>query len=457
MAALPAHKFAILSKLVETAPDRVVASLRLALADTADDSALGCVRRLVEAEVADRAFRGAVLSPVAPMFVGTGDSSRALTFPSRALPMIWRGLKAVESEAVARALAESQAPDTSRDQNEGLDQLVAAAARGLRGGETDEFRAAAAACDQGRTNGAAALANCLDIAAVVRRAAGKLPLWIAHAGGETSAAARLAFHDAVEISDDAGPRFFEMLAAQLAQPWMVLRIISAVMERPTERYMAETELAGFVIKVMEDIDLAITAIDGLDADGGPGIGQAIARTAEIAVAQIAEIETNFELTNKRGWGNRAHKQRLRLAAVVEGQLRETDTTALNALPMHATRLHGVQRTVPNLEEAPDPLVVNRAMALLSFTEHLRTAANYGGFSTPRLELIEKLRDAFANYVEDVLGLIRSGDVDDLSKAAAYLEVAADFSDRVAGEKAGELIRRRAQVALAPQSSTVAQN
>ena len=457
MAALPAHKSAILSKLVESSPDRVVASLQMALADTVDDSALGCVRRLVEAEVADRAFRGAVLSPVVPMFVGLGDSARTLTFPSRALPMIWRGLKAVEGEAVARSLNASETPEKSHGLVDGYDQLVTAAARGIRAGETSDFRAAAAACDLGRPGGAAALASCLEIAAVVRRATGKLPSWIAHAGGETPAAARVAYNDAVEIAEDSGPRFFEMLAAQLSQPWMVLRIISAVMERPTERYMADTELAVFVLKVMEDIDLAVAAIDSLDAESGPGTGQAMARITEIAVGQIAEIETNFELTNKHGWGNRAHKQRLRLAAVVEGQLRDAEAAALEALPMHATRLHGVQRTLPYLEGPPDPLAVNRASTLLSFTEHLRTAANYGGFSTPRLKLIEKLKEFVANYVEDVLGLIRSGDAGDLTNAAAYLEVAADFSDRVAGEKAGELVRRRAQAALTPQSPIQAQN
>ena len=457
MAALPAHKSAILRKLVETAPCRVVASLQQALAETSDDSALGSVRRLVDAEIADRSFRGDVLSPVAPMFIGHGNGARAPTFPNRALSLIWRGLKTVEGAAISEALDARALVEKTRGWDDSYDRLAAAAAQGLRDRINDDFRIAAEVCDNADPDGAATLVSCLEIAPVVRRATGKLPVWIAHASSETAAAARVAYNDAVNISDDAGPRFFAMLAAQLAHPWMVLRIISAVMERPNERYMADTELAGFVVKVMDDIELTIVAIDNLDLDGGAAAGQFAASATEIAVSQIAEIETNFEMSRKRGWGNRVQKQRLRLAAVVEGQLRAAKAATLDVLPMHATRLHGVQRTLPLLDSPPDPLGVNRARTLLVFVEDLRTAANYGGFSTARIKLIDKLSEYLANYVEDVLGLMRSEEAGDLANASAFLEVLADFSDHVAGDKAGELVRRRAQAALSAQPAVRTQN
>jgi hypothetical protein len=456
MAALPAQKAAILQKLVETAPCRVVASLQQALADTSDESALGCVRRLVDAEIADRRFRGDVLSPVAPMFVGSGNNRNTLTFPNRSLSLIWRGLKTDQAAAVAEAHAAWSSAEKVRGWDDCCDRLASAAAFGLRARENADFRAAAQLCDQARSDGAIALVNCLEISTVVRRATGKLPIWIAHAGSDTSAASRLAYNDAVEIAEDAGPRFFEMLAAQLDQPWMVLRIISAVMERPTERYMADTELAGFVVKVMDEVEVTLTAIDNLDYDGGTGVGRSLASETERAVNQIAEIETNFELNRKRGWGARAQKQRQRLATLVESQFRAAEKATLDVLPMHTTQLHGIQRTVPLLDSPPDPLLVNRATTLLSFMEAARTAANYGGFSTARSKLIEKLGEFLANYVEDVLGLVRSGEAGDLGNAGAFLEVLADFSEQVTGEKAGELVRRRAHAALSARPAAVGQ-
>ena len=53
--------------------------------------------------------------------------------------------------------------------------------------------------------------------------------------------------------------------------------------------------------------------------------------------------------------------------------------------------------------------------------------------------------------------MRSEEAGDLANASAFLEVLADFSDHVAGDKAGELVRRRAQAALSAQPAVRTQN
>ena len=330
--------------------------------------------------------------------------------------------------------------------------MVAIAGIRLRSRTGTDFRAAAEICDLGRPNGADQLASCLEIAAVVRRAVRRLPEWLAHPGNETAASARLAYKDAVEISEDAGPRFFEMLAAQMPQPWMVLRIISAVMDNPTERYLADSELACFAEAVMDDIDAALVRIAGFNPDEGVAAARAAADMAELVVRQMLEVETSVDLDREHGWGQRVHKQRLRFVEVVEGRLREAEKAVTEALPMPVTRLRRVTRSIPRLSEMPDARLVGRATALLSFAEALRTTANYGGFSATRAKVIEKLTEFLASYVQEVLDLIRSGEVEVLENAAAYLEAAAGFSHLVAGDKAGALVRRRAHTALHPEAS-----
>ena len=100
MAALSERKIAIVRTLVESAPDKVVGSLRQALAETSDESALGGVKRLVEVEVYERNLRNTVLQPIAPMCVGAGDDPHKLTFPSRVLGLVWRGVRAMDLEDV---------------------------------------------------------------------------------------------------------------------------------------------------------------------------------------------------------------------------------------------------------------------------------------------------------------------------------------------------------------------
>ena len=314
MAALSERKIAIVRTLVETAPDKVVGGLQAALAETASDSALGGVRRLVEAEFRDRSLRNIILQPIAPMCVGGGDDPRKLTFPSRALALIWRGLRASHGDLIEQVRLDLDDHAPVHTLMAAFDELGVAAAAGLRAAETPEYKSAAQVCDQAREGGAEILAACLDLAPIVRRGTQRLPEWLAHSGSEVTAAARLAYKDAVAIAEDAGTRFFDMLAAQMAQPWMVLRVISAVMDKPTERYLRDSELAGFGEALLADIDAALAAIGGLKADDGPAAGREVARKAELVVQQIMEVETCVDLQREHGWGARVAKQRASLAA-----------------------------------------------------------------------------------------------------------------------------------------------
>lgn len=452
MSALPERKIAIVRTLVESAPDKVVGSLRQALSDASANSALYDVKQVVETEVAERTLRNTILQPIAPMCVGAGDHPHRLTFPSRVLPLVWRGLRAVESETIDHARTAVEDLEPAHVVQEAYDRLTAAAAAGVRAREVEPFRLAAEICDAAQEDGAEVLAVCLDLAPVVRRATQRMPEWLAHPGSETTAATRLSYRDAVELHDEAGAKFFEMLAAQLAHPWMIMRVISAVMDKPTERYLADSEMAGFGEHLLEDIEGAIHSIAKLDVDGGPAVGREAAKLADLIVQQIMEIENSVNLEREHGWGQRVGKQRASLATVIEGQLREAERATMEALPMHAPRNQRVRRQVPRLAAPPDDRLVGRAMTLLSFTDELRSTANYGGFSTARNKLVEKLGEYIDHYVEEILDLVRTGDVEDRDVAEAFLERAANFDALIRGAKAADLIRRRAHSALHPETA-----
>ena len=454
MAGLSEQRMAIVRTLVETAPDRIVGSLQQALSETPEGSALGGVRQLVETEMFDRGLRNVVLQPIVPMCVPDGDP-RTVTFPPRVLSLLWRALRVHHPDLVRPlgGIDDDIAPAMLIDRQ---DILAAVAARGLREVSLPEFITVAKVCDGARPNGAALMADYLQIAAIVRRATQRLPDWISHPGGETTAAARLAYRDAVELADDAGPRFFQMLAAQMAQPWMVLRIISAVMDKPTERYLRDSELSSFGEAVFDDVDEALAAIACLDPEDGADAARKLAKLAKLVVQQVLEIETGMDLQRDQGWGLRAVKQRASLASIVESRLREAEKVSLEALPMQNGRQPRDRRPMPHLGAPPEPRVVGRAMALLSFCEEIRTTANYGGFASARTKMVEKLSGYIDHYVEDVLDMLRSGEADDPQVATAYLHLAADLKQLLVGGKAGELIRRRAFAAIVPERAAAAE-
>ena len=458
MAALSGRNREIVRTLVQSAPDGVVARLQQALAETGDDAILGEVRQLVEAEVRDRELRDRVLAPLAPLCVGDGSDPDRLTFPVQILRLIWRALKTaapqemaeVQSAATAYelAIASQKRPE---DPAAAYDALLAKCAEALRAPASREFQTIADLGDAARTSGAATLAACLDIAPVVRQAMERLPAWIGHPSDEVTAAARVAFKDAVQIAEDAGPRYFEMLAAHLNPPWKVLRVISAVMERPTERYLAESELQGFAERTTSDIDRALAAISHLDLDSGPSLARAVGHGVGEINNQIYELEHYFELDPTYGWGKHSLEQKNALAGAVESRLKDAERYALEALPSEVSTASKFRRSSPSLEEPPLATIVKRASAALAFSQAVRPFADHGGYSSASRKLQEKISTYLDRYVEEVLETVRAGRCEP-TVAHAYLLVAADFAAFVRDEAAADLIRRRAEAVRPPESA-----
>jgi hypothetical protein len=449
MAALSERKLEIVRTLVETAPDKVVNGLHQALAEASGDTALASVRRLVETESRDRQLRNIVLLPIAPMCVGDGRDPLRLTFPARVMGLIWRGLKAYHPAVVTNAelaLYDYRPGETSNDQ---FDRLLRLAAKGVRAAEHREFRTVGEICDAARPDGAAALLACLDLGGVVRGAAHKLPAWTAQQNGDATIAARLAYKDAVAISDDAGPRFFQMLAAQLQNDWMILRIVSAVMDKPTERYLAETELGMFGQYILHEIENALDGIANFDLDGGAPAAVEAGRQVDQVTQQATDLETYVTVSREHGWGKALVKHRKSLAAIVEGRFREAEKYFAEALPGVRTKGKGARRNAPDPSQPLDPVAVRRCTTLLTFVGEVRFSSNYGGFASARSKLLESLGEQLDQHVAELLDLLKTGEAETAANVRAYLDVAADFSGQVRDEKAAELVRRRAASAAAP--------
>ena len=259
----------------------------------------------------------------------------------------------------------------------------------------------------------------------------------------TASGDRAVAKDAAAIVPESGPLFFDMLAAHLNPPWQILRIISAVMDKPNERYLSDSELSSFAERLMDAIDVSLKAITRMDLDGGGEAAIAAARAVELITQQTFELEVSIELSRDHGWGKRILDQKKTLANLVEARLKEAEKLVAAALPIQSDGFSRGRRSGPKLDAAPDGRAVGRALTVLKFVHDVRLCANYGGFSAMHAKVSDKLGQAIDAYVEDVLDHVRTGDVPDVSLAHDHLNVAADLIGLVRDDKATELVRRRA--------------
>jgi hypothetical protein len=439
MSALQTDKLELVRGLVSRAPDRVIQSLEAALADGGVE-ALAPVYDMVRLEAADRARRNLLLGPVTALCRADGRGADWLRFPPAALSHIWAGLKRVAPEVLAQADAALADPESAG--GGAADAPARLAGQELRAAHHPEFAAAAATCDQVRPGAAAELASCLDLTPLARKAVAQLPRWISFMDGERIAVARLICRDAAAIADDAGPRLFEMLAAQLAEPWRIIRVISAVMDHPGDTYFAASEFVDFGERVLGAIEAEGERVAALRAPHGPAAGRAAGLAAAQAALLMTEVEQAIELARDGPWGRRAAKIKRSLAEAAEARLKEIDEAVAGALPSQSPRGSRLRKAEPLLLHEPDEALVAGALTLLTFAHETQGCAAAGGFASVRQKILERLEQRLDAYVEDVLDRLREGEAGTADLARAYLAVAADFYALARDDKAGDLVRRR---------------
>src|SRR5262249_3203172 len=148
-------------------------------------------------------------------------------------------------------------------------ELCAFAAESLRSGDPD-FEPVRQCLAQAGDDAVDLFVDYLDLIPLARQAVVRLPEWLGRLSEGRAALGRLAYKDAVELSDDAGPRLVELLLAHLTEPWKILRILSAMVPRANERYLAESELGKFGGYIITDIEQRLARFRAFD----PGDGRA---------------------------------------------------------------------------------------------------------------------------------------------------------------------------------------
>jgi hypothetical protein len=445
MPSLTDRQNAVIVTLFAAAPDAAVRRLEQALATEADQGGpLAEVHALIAREAGARRVRAAVLGPVAPLC--RPSVLGGIRFPAATIPRLWSALHATcpdliaEAEAVCLGLEESRRPS-----DEIYDEICACAATGLR--EAGPAFAATIKVLAGAGEGAAAaFVDYLDLVPLTRQAIARLPEWLGRMSEERAAAARLAYKDAVALSDEAGPRLIEVLLAHLPEPWLILRILAAVVIRANDRYLAASELERFGDYILDDIGGRLAAFRAFDPDQGREAGIEAADQLHVAAQEVAEFENALELSREGPWGARVAKHKQCLAELAEARLGQIDKSIDQALPLQMVRLGKGLKGMPRLTADPDARLVRRAEGLMGFFDRSRTSASSSGFGATRTKIGEAIEARLDQYVEDLLDAMRAEEAPDLDRIHAYLDAAAGMIGDIRGDKAAQIVRRRAAAA-----------
>jgi len=449
MASLSETQLGSVRLLIQAAPDAAIRDLETTLSTGSErHETMRLIQQMVTVESADRLARNAVFSPLVPLCGPKLDTLRCLRFPAMTLSRLWRGLKEEHPQDVAAAIAATREYDPEGPSQDIYDALCAKAASGLRAKSNAGYQAAATGLETDMPQGSELFAAYLDLTPVARVALARMPEWLGRLNEERIAAARLAFRDATAVAEDAGPRLLEILYNHLEEPWAILRLVSAVMHRPGDAFVASSELASFGDRLLDDIDDRLAVVGAFNPEGGVDAGVLAGRAVRIAGLEIQEFDDSVDLSKEGPWGSRLTRQKRALATAVESRLKAVESDVAAALPLQSAGFkHKGARGAPKLTHDPDWRLVNRARAVLTLMQEVRGSAERLGFGGLWGKVSEAVQARLDTYVQDLLDKLRDAEEgENLERIRVFLDVAAEFMGLATDDKAAQIVRRRVAAA-----------
>ena len=441
---LKESQIAAVKALVDAAPDAAIRALEAALKTDHSGGAAAAVRDLVNAEAVERRACADVLGPLMQLCGRPANDLVRLSFPPETPRRLWRALKQAARNDVEHAVAAWLGRAWSDTSPPVFDKLCARAAKGLKAGEA-EFKLVADSVSGAEGDGLARLTLVLELAPLARAAVNHLPEWLNRTTGAHAAAMRLIYKDAVARSEGAGPLLLEVILGHLTEPWLMMKIVGALMDTPNERYVAASEVASFPLRLMDSVDASIERVRAMDETRGADAGVEGAQSVSRALATLGALEGALSLQKDGPWAKRLTHQRRALASAVESRFIEVEAALNAALPLQSSRTAAKALTgMPKLVHPPEPRLIARAATVLAFAQESRTVADGGGFGTLRAKAQEAAKARLDQYAEDLLEMRRTGPAgEEAALIGPYLDAAAQLVGILQGDKAAGVLRRRA--------------
>ena len=436
-----AHR-AALAVLLGRCPDVMLRTVSAAVAPLPGGKAAE-LRFMLADEVRDRQRRSRVLAPVVPMFQARADGVAAMTFPQHVLPRLWKAAVAREPELLDRL-------DGDEPQFIAVaDRICQAAATAVR--DQPDLVWPPGGDESVRQTGLADLAACLDLAHLARRGLPSLEVWLKRPDGDQIAELRLLLKDCAGVHADGAQRVLEMLFAHLADAVLILRVvIQTSLAAGREGFLSESELAGFVDRLIVGVDARAQRIEAFK----PGVDlervELVITDFNWCAGVLGELDVTLTLNPQSVWGKSVRDARVAIARRLSSLLRSADKAMDEALPLERVQLAGrMTRKLPRLSAPVDGPTVEAALSLLKLVGSARGPASTFGCEADRKTLVDALTVRLSDYADQTLRLINDGETEDEAHALRLVELSALCLDHIDADDPARTVRRRAAVAGAP--------
>lgn len=441
MAGLSVAHRAALAHLITLCPPELLDGLRRAVRGWPGDKAQELGGMLNEVDHERRRCERA-LGPLTPMFRDRVDGVEALTFPAQVLPRLWAVARESELDLLARL--DRDGPEASLVG----DRLCLAAAAAVRDRPEAVWPTGLSA--ETREAGLEAMASCLDLAHLARKALKHLESWLGRPDADSLAELRLLIRDAATIHEDGAPRLIDILFAHLRDAALVLRLVTQTSgSAGRDEFLSGSEMAVFVERLIAGVEVRAARVAAFrpGPDAGPE-AEAALEDIRWCTATLGELDVTLEMQPGSVWGKDVREARLKVARRLTETIRGAPKVVEAALPMIRAPLAGrMTRKVPDLNSDPASPALATAKVQLRMLGALRPAAAVFGCESDRKQQADALVEMLSRYAEEGFDLIHGGEAEDLDRALALMEAVARLLVHLEAHEAARTVRRRAAATI----------
>ena len=432
----------IVRSIVQTVPDAGLGQLTGVLSAQMGEHTMADVRDIVMIEMKDRKVRAIVFSPFLSLCTKNQPGKSQSRFPFVLPTLLWNALvdRAPKLMIQARDMA-------SRWESEDLlpyifNQACDEAIIGIQ--DNDPAFAPVIEClNKASPTGVRDLVGFLKMSALLRDVLLELPLWVSRMNADDALSVRLAYRDATNLAADGPARLFEVIYTNLDSPWTIMRIISSALDRPTDQFVANTDMALFGELLLGQVETLVETFGEVNLDEGLSAGNALAKAAKTIISITTDFEDHIVLGKNGPWGRRIARSKRDLTNAAEALLNQIDGLLPRALPVAAAarNTRALNRT-PNIDVAPEPLAEARLEAILVFMAAVRSIASVSGIGVLRTRVLTETQEFLEYYGKGALALLTDFDVS--SEAVRQrIHAVAKYVALVHDEATAEQLRRRA--------------
>jgi hypothetical protein len=245
---------------------------------------------------------------------------------------------------------------------------------------------------------------------------------------------------------DAAPYVAVIAMNRLAKPWMALKLPLAITRQTQDTLISSTDM-GLVGELLfgdlEDHAAALLAAKPQAPFDPDDLIAHLTGFTGVSNGIVKEVE----MRRDGKWGQRLMKDRSAVAETMESFMERAEREVSAAIPTLKTGTYAGGPRAPDLNRAPDPDKIHRALCyakLVAGCRHIAAAASFGASQKNTSDVLGGLLKA---YCDDIVRELRAAEGDKRVHAESYFSVAVELVSILFSAEEGEFFHRRGRAAL----------